>query len=269
MKKEVFEEDLKELFTGVVPDPLQSIKQDPRFKVPEKKVGFSIGNLLNRKVLVTAFSVFLLALVLITSINRFSEPVVASTVTIDINPSIVITLDKDDYIINVTASNADAEIVLEKDVRYKGLTIEAFVEILIQRLEETNYIVTSGDDYNVILINVDSEDETISTQIQARFRNEIDKRMNAINASHWVLNSDDITLTDEETQEFKQQFQNSSQSKARLVLVYRLSLIQDEYTSDDLLDMSLIELYNLYIEYETPENLPDYDTMPGHNNPNK
>lgn len=267
MKKESFEKDLKELFESDIPDPLSRIKQDPRFRIPEKNTGFSLSNLLNRKVFISVLSVFILALVVVTSLSRVSEPIVAATVTIDINPSIVVTLDENDFVINASALNDDAETVLSKDVTYQGLTIEAFIDILIEQLETTDYIVTTEGDYNIILINVDSDDETKLTKIQDRFKNQIDKKMNSINADHWVLDSDDIELTEEEEVQFKNQFKLSTQSQARLVLIYRLSLIQDEYTSDELLDMSLVNLYKLYIENESPDNLPDYNSMPGRNNP--
>jgi hypothetical protein len=265
MKKDPFEKELKEFFVSDVPDPLNRIKQDPRFKVPDKDTGFSLHNLLNRKVMVSVLSVFILSLILVTSINRFSEPVVATTVTIDINPSIVITLDEDDFVIKAVASNDDAEVVLSRDITFKGLTIESFIDVLIERLDNTNYIITSSDDYNIILINVDSTNDTRTTQIQARFKNQIDKKMNSLNASHWVLNSDDIKLTEQQQQQFNQQFKLSTQSQARLTLIYRLSLIQDEYSSEELLKMSVINLYNLYIEYENETNLPNYDSMPGRN----
>lgn len=260
--KSKFEETMKHMMEEEVPDVLSSIKSDPRFHVPEKKSGFSLQFLYNKKIFAGVLSIFILTLVLITSINSFSEPVVASTVTIDINPSIVITLDENDYVINVTSLNDDGDEIVSKDIKYTGLTIDEVVTILVERLEESNYIVTSGDDYNIVLINVENSDSTKKEMLKELFSNKFNEKLSDKNAEFWVLDSDKIHVNDSEVNTFKENQQFINGSNAKFALIYRLTQIQDEYTVNELSMMSIRELYAIYIEYENQEYLPNYDEMP-------
>lgn len=257
-----FEKDVNDTFYENVPDILSQIKSDPRFKVPEKNTGFSLNPFSNKKVFAGLLSVFILTLIIVTSYNHLSEPVVASTVTIDINPSIIVTLDKDDYVINVTGVNEDGEEILDRDIKYSGLTIEELVDILIVKLQNSNYIVTTTDDYNIVLINVENNDAEKQQWIKQQFSNKFEEKLSKNNADYWVFDSDTIPVDDQNFQNFKSHNKMSTETKARLTLIYRLSVIQDEYTVQELKNMTVRELYTIYIEYEDQQYLPNYDQMP-------
>lgn len=262
MKNE-FEQEVLETFNADVPDPISKIKSDPSFRVPPKPTGFNVFEFFKNKKVIGALSAIIFSLIIVASISRVAAPVVASTVTIDINPSLVITLDSNDRVITVTGLNDDAEAILDSEKSYKGMSIEEFVDVLIVLLDDSDYIVNNTDDYNIVLINVDSENESKTSVIQERFSTKINQNMRNLNASCFVLNSDDIDLTNDDREFVKSQFQSSNQTQARWVLIYRLSNIQDEHTVDELKDMTLVELYNIYIMYEDIDNLPNYDNMPG------
>ncbi len=263
MNNDKFKQDMRNTFNNEVPDPLENIKSDPRFFVPQKNTGFSLRGISNKKVFAGILSVFVLTLIIVTSLSRLSTPVVASTVTIDINPSIIVTLDEEDNVINAKGLNNDGETVIDKDTTYRGMTIEEFIDILVKHLEDNEYITDAEDAYNIILFNIDTNNESKKAQIQQRFQNEFSRLLNNNSAGYWLLNSDDIELTNEQRRQIREQSQLSTQTQARLVLVYRLNSLQDDYTVEELSDMTLIQLYNLYLEHETLDNLPDYDDMPG------
>lgn len=54
--------------------------------------------------------------------NENTDEKVASTITLDINPSIKLELDKDEYIINVVSLNNSAKAILEGNYKGKNLT---------------------------------------------------------------------------------------------------------------------------------------------------
>ena len=80
---------------------------------------------------------------------------IVTTITIDINPSIEINLNKDNKIISVVGLNEDSEAVL-KDKNFKGNDLETAMDTLVDSLQELGYL---KEDNNMILINVYSTEE--------------------------------------------------------------------------------------------------------------
>ena len=90
-----------------------------------------------------------------------------SIITLDINPSIEINLNKNDKIINVKALNDDAKEIVSENLKGKSLT-ESF-EILISNLIQEGYAI-KGNDLDVILY-VDGKitNKTVSEQLEFEF----------------------------------------------------------------------------------------------------
>ena len=267
MNDNQFKHQIKQQFEQEVPDVLNQIKASPQFRVPPKERVFD--RLFGRpnKALATLVGVFVVSLILVFSIRQLSDPIVASTVTLDVTPSIVITLDEDDNVISVTTLNDAGEEVLQRNIRYRGLSIDEVVDILVTRLEALGFIVTTDTDTNVILIEVDSKNATIQARVEEAFRNRLNDKMDQFDAPHWVLNARDIPLDDDHAQEFQHGPVMNLQTRARLTLVYRIHELDDSYVIDDLLEMRIRDLYDLFISLEDPDNLPDYNQMPGHRPP--
>lgn len=261
MSKQI-EDRIKNSFNEVVPDPIHQIKSDPRFKVPEKPSGFSLSTLLNKKVYASVLSILLLAVILITSINQLTEPVVASTITIDINPSIVVTLDEDDYVINATGLNDEGNLVISKDIKVKGLTVEEFIDVLVQRLETTNYILSSDDEYNIVLISVENSDNSKVEYLREKVQTRLNTKLDQYNENHWVLDRDSIPLNNANLNQFQETYNLNTLSKARIALIYRINELETGYSIDELSEMSIKELYTVYLDHEDTKYFPNYDKMP-------
>lgn len=260
---EKYKKELNDLFSTDVPDPLNKIKQDPRFRIPEKQSYFQWNSFIHRKSIIGFVSIFIIALLIITSLSTNPEPVVASTVTIDINPSILITLDENDHVIQVQSLNDDGDVLFDKDIDYQGLSIDEFVDLLIDSLEEKGYILDS-EDYSVVLINVESDNEERKNAVNQQFQNRLNSKLDEINVNHWILNSDDIYISNEDKTALQLRFnQLNTTTKAKVILLYRLSIIQDEYTIEELRNMTLVELYTIYIQNEDLDYLDE--AMPGQN----
>jgi hypothetical protein len=261
MSKQI-ENRIQNSFNEVVPDPIHQIKSDPRFRVPEKPSGFSLSSLLNKKVYASILSILLLAVILITSLNQLTEPVVASTITFDINPSIVVTLDEDDNVINATGLNDDGNLVISRDIKVKGLSIDEFIDLLVLRLEETNYILSSDDDYNIILISVENNDNETQELLKTKIQTRLNSKLEQYNQNHWVLDGDSIPTNNFNLNQFKTEHNLNNQSNARVALIYRISELQDLYSIDELSAMSIKDLYSIYLEHEDTQFFPNYDKMP-------
>lgn len=254
---------VKDTFEAQVPDVLAQIKASPDFYVPHKPRVFNLASILKNRIAVSLVSIFVVALLIIGVSRNTVEPVVASTITLDINPSIEITLDEDDYVINVTALNDSGIAVISRDIKYRGLTIDEVLEILVPRLQALGYIVTSIDETNVVLIEVDSTNETIRARVEAAFKTKLDTELARYNTNRWVLNARDIQLTDEQKTALIQDARLQMYTRAKMTLIYRIHDLDDSYQIDELLQLTVKQLYTIFVTLEDPDNLPDYDNMPG------
>ena len=88
--------------------------------------------------------------------EKFDNDIV-SILTIDVNPSIEINLNKDNIVVSVVALNDDAKVVVNNS-NYEKENLENVLSMLVDSLKQNNYL---SDKNNLILINVDSKDEKI------------------------------------------------------------------------------------------------------------
>lgn len=164
---------------GDTPDILDRIKSSDRFFVPMKqrpRKSYSFG-------LRTTFASFAVIIAIIFAFvltGQNTDAVVASTITLDINPSIEITLDEFDHVINVTALNNDGDELIERDVKYSEMTVEQAIKWLIDRAVHLGYI---SAERNAILISVNNnnEDERLRVINYLEQRIDIEIRNNNIN----------------------------------------------------------------------------------------
>ncbi len=269
MDKQKIEDRMRETFESEVPDVLSKIKASPDFYVPEKhQTVFGLSRFFNKKMALSLMSVFVMALIIVSIISRNNEPVVASTVTLDVNPSIQITLDEDDYVIAVIAINDDGDEVVQKNINYLGMTLDEVLETLVNRLNELGYIVTTTVDSNIILIEVNSNSEARRQRVEELLKTKLQAEMNKYSNSHWVLNSRDIELTPEQKARMNEDSRLGIYTRAKLTLIYRINSLDSTYELGELAQLNIRQLYDIFISLEDPDNLPDYNQMPGHRQPN-
>lgn len=86
-------------------------------------------------------------------------------VSLDVNPSIVYTLNKRDRVLGVRAVNADAEAIVEGlqqgDIRFAELSDA--VERTLALLDDAGYLDAENEDY--VLVNVSADDEARQTRL--------------------------------------------------------------------------------------------------------
>ena len=261
MNKSKFEERITTSFKSETPDVLDRIKSSDQFYVPQKEKRYDFSRFFNKRLSYSLASVFVLALVLFSVLSSGTslDPVVASTVTIDINPSIEITLDDDDNVINITAINADGELLIDHDINFRGLTLDATIEIIIAQAIERGFIVDDSED-NVILIDVSSDKLEIKARVEAALEVKITTEMAKMAKSVQVKRENREDLTDDQVTELQDKSVQYKLSLAKLHLINTIIEADDTYTVENLKDLSVRELYRILSVL-----VPDEDNDPGNN----
>lgn len=254
--------DMKEMFESDVPDVLSKIKNNPKFYVPEQESGFTLSKLFNRKVSLSFMGTFVILLLVAITYRGLNTPVVASTITVDLNPSIMITLDENDEVINVKGLNDDGETIITVTRKYRGWTIEDTIDDLVDILNDRGYIVTTSDEYNILLIEVDTTNEAKRTALAERFEKQFNAKLQQYNSEHWVLDSEDIEVSAQDLNKIKNDPRSNQYTMAKMLLIYRIHELDNDLTINELSEMIVRELYDLYIEKEDSSRFPNYENMP-------
>lgn len=92
-----------------------------------------------------------------------------STISLDVNPSIEIQVNKKEEVLAVNAMNEDAQIVVG-DMDFKGSSLDLTINALIGSMLRNGYL---NELANSILVSVDSGDTVKGAQLQERLANEI------------------------------------------------------------------------------------------------
>ena len=99
----------------------------------------------NKIIILITFSFLIIGIILFLVFNKK----VVSTITLDINPSIKVNLDKNNKVINVKAVNNDAKKIVSKE--YKNKTIEEFFDLLVVKVIENDYVDSSYNNLGIII----------------------------------------------------------------------------------------------------------------------
>ena len=168
---------------------------------------------------------------------------VASTIGIDVNPSITVTVNKKEKVLDVTANNDDARIILE-GMDLAGSDINVAINALIGSMVKNGYIDELA---NSILIYIDNPNSAESEALRQKIVDELNAFINSGNNISVVSQS--ITSSSD-----KEALANSyGISVGKLELIEKLIAKNNLYTYEDLKDLSINEL-NLLLG-STTENV--------------
>lgn len=121
--------------------------------------------------------------------------IIATTVTLDVNPSIEIKANEEEKVLDVVALNKDAEIIIS-DMKFEGNSLESTVNTLIDSMIGNGYI---NETANSVLLSVDNKDENIGNVIKDKLSAEISDLINteSIQGSviSQIVSADDIELS--------------------------------------------------------------------------
>ena len=165
------------------------------------------------------------------------DDIVASVITIDVNPSIEINLNKNNEVISINALNEDSKKLL-KNKKFKDKGLEETLVTLIDLLKENNYL---NSDTNTILINVDTDNENLSSIVEDSI-NKITKEKG--------INTEIIMLAVLKTPELKELADQNNISISKAYYIQEQIKDEDNLTIADLKDASINDITKMIEEYK-------------------
>ena len=173
-----------------------------------------------------------LALVAVIFISLFLLP--ANQFTLDVNPSLEITTNQLEQVINVEALNEDGQEFLEGYER-TDRNLEAVINDLVDRMILTGHI--SGGQDNIVMITVNSDEldsayiEKVNEAIAAFLQNK--------QLEYRIFNQGLTETDDEENEQFEEV------SRGKLTLIQKLMQQDEGLTVEELREISLKDLLTI------------------------
>ncbi len=133
-----------------------------------------------------------------------------SIVSLDVNPSIEITMNSKERVLDVTALNEDAAAVIG-DMDFKGSDLDVAVNALIGSLLRNGYI---SDAKNSILVSVDNQDAAKGEALRLKLLDEISMLLDQDNIDGAILSQ--VMEDDPETDDLAEEY-GISPGKVRLI----------------------------------------------------
>lgn len=258
--KRSIEKQLQTSFSHAVPDLKQEIirrcqdesgressviPMDLRAKKRRKPV---LGNI------VAVAAVILLAVQFGFYQNReMAKQRVETVIDLDVNPSIELSVNSEDRIVDVLAVNADAADVME-DMDLKGTQTKVAVNAIIGAMLSKGYL---SEDANSILVSVDNKDEQKSVEIQNTLVRNIDDMLTACSVDAAILSQS--VAADDAVSKAAADYEISA---GRMSLINKIIEMNPAYTVQDLVYLTVNEL-NVLISAQgsVPESVSTKGTV--------
>lgn len=168
---------------------------------------------------------------------------VASTVSLDVNPSIEIKVNKNEKVLAVEPRNEDAKTIIG-EMDFKGSNLDVAINALIGSMLQKGYITELA---NSILISVDNKNAAEAARLQEKLSAEIDNLLHTDTFDGSVL-SQTVTASDTLTQ----QAESNNISTGKAQLINKITELNPQRTFEELAGLSINEL-NLIISSLQPE----------------
>jgi len=173
-----------------------------------------------------------------------------TTVYLDVNPSITLSLDKSDTILSATAGNSDAEIVLS-GMDFKGVSLKTGLNAIIGSMYINGYLST---DDNSMLISVDKKDKSNADA----YLTAITTSVNEIFASS-NMKCSIITQSVEKNQDLIDRANDKGVSIGKVHFIDKVFEDIDEITDENDDDMFNMSIKDLSLIYKNSPNFSDED----------
>ena len=192
------------------------------------------------KILGTIVAVFVIVIGLIGYFNYAKLTHIDSVIALDINPSVEISLNNFDRVVEAKALNSDGEKVL-KGMDLKNVDMDVAINAIVGSLLKNGYI---SEVANSVLVSVKNDDEVKASEIEEKIIDEVEKILKASKINAAILSQ----MYDDNDDEIKRiaKENNISEGRAKLIAVLLKQKIKDtkgnEITEKDLAEMSINEL---------------------------
>lgn len=226
------EKIIRDSINKITPDDFNAIIVDLPEKEPKKK-WYSYFKP------TYALSLALCLLTIFSLIGYSNNNKVFSTISLDVNPSIVIKANNKDKVLSVEAFNEDAEKVIG-DMDFKGSNIDVTLNALIGSLLRNGYL---NENANSILISIESNNQEKSKMLETQIVKEINDLLSGDNLQAATLSQ--LLESDDQTKELAEKY-GITKGKVKLIEEI-LADVNNIHSFDELVPLTINEL-NLILQ---------------------
>ncbi len=170
-----------------------------------------------------------------TGIYGYESYAVASTVSLDVNPSVELKINKAGKVLDANALNEDGQTVLgSMEEKLKGVHVEVAVNALVGSMVKNGFV---SDTANSILVSVNSKSEKNGAELTERLSKELNALFEGSNFEGAVLTQS--VTSNSELKVLAEQY-GISLGKARFIM--QIITQNTRYTFEELVDLSINEL---------------------------
>ena len=222
------EKKISTAFDDIAPDNFERIYANfqQKQKIRKKKSLY--------KSIISIAAVFVIAFTTAISLNMVKQyNTVDSLICFDINPSIVLEVNKNEKVLSAQAKNKDAKKVLE-GLNLKGENLSKAVDIVINAVIKHGYI---DEKSNSVLVSVDNQDFKKGEELQKKLSEKVSKTLQKDGVEGAVLSQSLV-----KTPETKKLADEHGISEGKTQLINEILKIKKDYTFEDLANLSINEL---------------------------
>lgn len=173
--------DITEALSGSAPKEEAVSREEPPVM---KKAGRAGGKTGRRRIMAGLMTAAAACLLLVGGLSYRAAYTVDSIIGIDINPSIEITTNRADRVLDVKALNEDAEIVIGT-MDFRNVDYEIVINAIIGSLVKNGYFAEAT---NYILISVENDDAAKAEQMRTVITEDINNALAAEQKDAVVMN---------------------------------------------------------------------------------
>lgn len=234
MKNNEINGKIKSAYEKITPDILSSVLADcgqtneKIIIVPQKRR----KNMIKTFTSIAVSAAILLGVGLLGSAYVINNTV-SSVVSLDVNPSVEIRINKNEKVLGVNALNEDGKVIVG-DMDFSGNSLDVTVNALIGSMLRNGYL---SDMTNSILVSVDGKDDKLSAEIRQKVADEISALLTTDDFTGAVLSQ---TVSADNTLRSKADEYGITAGKAQLI--EQITSQNSFYTFEELVPLSINEL---------------------------
>jgi len=238
------EKRIKDSFEQIKPDVLASVLADCEEKGQVLEMKESVINKRPEKLrrFASIAAVFIILMASVIGVNAYQmNQAVSARVSLDVNPSVEIQVNKKERVLDVIALNEDGKTIIG-DMDFSGSDIDVAVNALVGSMMRNGFI---SDMANSILVTVSGKDAVKDAALQTRIADEIDKILagNAVNGA--ILSQ--VLVEDKDLDDLAKEY-GITAGKAKLIK--EITAKNDIYKIEDLVPLTINELNLLTLSNE-------------------
>lgn len=222
------EKKISTAFDDIAPDHFEKIYENfqQKQKIRKKKILY--------KSMISVAAIFVIVVTTAISLKMAKQyNTVDSRICFDINPSIALEVNKNGKVLSDQANNKDAETVL-KGQKLKGENLSKAVDIVINATIKHGYI---DEESNSVLVSVDHHDFKKGEELQKKLSEEVSKTLQKYGVEGAVLSQ-----ALDHAPETKKLADTYGISEGKTQLINEILKIKEDYTFEDLANLSINEL---------------------------